>query len=226
MLERYVPEITSIQSTNDVQEGIALVSSFQPDLLFLDIQMPVMTGFELLKKLPAINLNVIFTTAHDQFAIQAIRFSALDYLLKPIDADELKAAVQKFIQLKAVSGPLYHNLLTNISVQDKKDYKLALPTSQGTFFYKTEEISRLEGEGNYTKFFFTTGKTLLTSRTLKEYEEILSGHGFIRIHKSHIVNRQHVVNLTSEGLLVLTDGAKVEISRRRREEVAARLKSM
>lgn len=226
MLKRYVPEITDIQSTNDAQEGILLIKSFQPALLFLDIQMPVITGFELLKKLPAINLNIIFTTAHDQFAIQAIRFSALDYLLKPIDADELKAAVQKFIALRTPGGPLYNNLLTNITAQHKKDYKLALPTSHGTFFYKTEEIVRLEGEGNYTKFFFTGSKSLLTSRTMKEYEDILSSHGFIRTHKSHIVNQQHVINLTADGMIILTDGTRVEISRRRREEVSQKLKSM
>ena len=97
MLERYVPEIKELKSTNDAQEGLQLINTFKPQLLFLDIQMPMMTGFELLKQVPEINFNIIFTTAHDKYAIDAIRFSALDYLLKPIDADELRAAADKFI---------------------------------------------------------------------------------------------------------------------------------
>lgn len=226
MLERYVPEITDLKTTNDAHEGLQLIKSFQPLLLFLDIQMPVMNGFELLKQLPQINFNIVFTTAHDQFAIQAIRFSALDYLMKPIDADELRAAAEKFLATKAANQPLYNNLLNNISAKDKKDYKLALPTTQGTFFYKPEEIIRLEGESNYTKFFFTSHTSLLTSKTLKDYEELLLNHGFIRTHKSHLINSLHVTNYTSDGMLTMTDHSKVEISRRRKEEVMAQLKSI
>jgi two-component system LytT family response regulator len=226
MLERYVPEITDLKTTNDAHEGLQLIKSFQPSLLFLDIQMPVMNGFELLKQLPQINFNIIFTTAHDQFAIQAIRFSALDYLMKPIDADELRTAAEKFLAVQASNQALYNNLLNNIAAKEKKDYKLALPTTQGTFFYNQEDIIRLEGESNYTRFYFTNDKSLLTSKTLKEYEEILQHYGFIRIHKSHIVNKQHVTNYSGEGILTMTDKSKVEISRRRKEEVISQLKSV
>lgn len=229
MIHHYLPGIGEVKSTNDPHEGLFLLKTFQPHLLFLDIQMPLMSGFELLKQVPQINFNIIFTTAHDEYAIDAIRFSALDYLLKPIDADELLNAYNRFIQKhSADSGlqPLYNNFIHNISVQHKKDFKLALPTLQGTFFYKPEEIVRLEGESNYTKFFFTNHKTLLTSRTLKEYEEILLGHNFIRVHKSHIVNRLHVVNYTGDGMLTMADHSKVEISRRRKEEVTNALKNL
>jgi two-component system, LytTR family, response regulator len=229
LLSHYVPEITELKSTNDPHDGLQLLKTYKPDLLFLDIQMPLMTGFGLLKQLPEINFNIIFTTAHDQYAIEAIRFSALDYLMKPIDGDELQQAIKRYLNKASISAynkPLYNNFLHNIHATDRKSFKLALPTSQGTFFYNTEEIVRLEGESNYTKFFFTGNKTILTSKTLKEYEEILCNHGFIRIHKSHIVNRIHVVNYSGDGILTLVDNSKVEISRRRKEEVMAQLKSI
>jgi two-component system, LytTR family, response regulator len=229
MIHHYLPGITELKSTNDPHEGLFLLKSFQPHLLFIDIQMPVMSGFELLKQLPQINFSIIFTTAHDEYAIEAIRFSALDYLLKPIDADELRNSFDRFIQKQNSDvniQPLYNNFIYNLNVKDKKDFKLALPTLQGTFFYKPEEIVRLEGESNYTKFFFTGQKAMLTSKTLKEYEDILLSHNFIRVHKSHIVNKLHVVNYTSDGMLTMTDGSKVEISRRRKEEVMEYLKSV
>ena len=227
MLERYIPEITILRSINDPQEALPLIKSFQPDLLFLDIQMPVLNGFELLKRIPGLSFEIIFTTAHDQYAIQAIRFSALDYLLKPIDADELRAAFDKFMSrhnLKIGNQPLYQNLMHNISVADKKDFKLAVPTIDGTFFYFPDEIIRLEGESNYTRLFFSGKKPMLVSKTLKDYEELLAGHGFIRVHKSHLINKKHVVNYTNDGQLVLADQSKVEVSRRRKEEVMEALK--
>lgn len=228
LLSHYAPEITELKSANDPHDGLRLIKTYKPDLLFLDIQMPLMTGFGLLKQLPEINFNIIFTTAHDQYAIEAIRFSALDYLMKPIDGEELQQAISRYINKMAPAGinkSLYNNFLHNVHATDRKSFKLALPTTQGTFFYTTEEIIRLEGESNYTKFFFTGNKTLLTSKTLKEYEEILCNHGFIRVHKSHIVNKVHVINANSDGTLTLSDNSKVEISRRRREEVIGYLKT-
>lgn len=227
MIQHYLPQVTEFRSTNDPHEGLFLLKSFQPQLLFIDIQMPVMSGFDLLKQVPQINFNIIFTTAHDEYAIEAIRFSALDYLLKPIDADELVNSFNRFIQKQTgtVSNlPVYNNFMYNLNVKDKKDFKLALSTTQGTFFYKPEEIIRLEGESNYTKFFFVNKTTLLTSRTIKEYEEILENCGFIRTHKSHIVNSAYVTNYSAEGVLTMSDGSKVEISRRRKEEVITLLK--
>ena len=113
----------------------------------------------------------------------------------------------------------------NLSVKNKKDFKRPLPTTQGTFFYKPEEIIRLEGESNYTHFYFQNKSKLLTSRTLKDYEEILVNQGFIRVHKSHLVNKSHVINFTQDGMLTMADQSRVEISRSRKEEVIIRLKS-
>jgi two-component system LytT family response regulator len=228
MIRHYVPGITSLKTTTDPYEGLLLLQRFSPHLLFIDIQMPVMNGFELLKKVPKVDFSIIFTTAHDEYAIDAIRFSALDYLLKPIDTDELQNAFRRFEEKKALqpgSEPLYNNFMYNLHVKDKKDFKLALPTLQGTFFYKPEEIIRLQGEGSYTRFFFTDKTSLLTTYTIKHYEDILLNYGFVRVHKSHLVNSAHVVNYMADGLLTLSDFSRVEISRRRKEEVMEILKN-
>lgn len=226
MLERYVPEINVQLALNDPVAAIVQLQQLQPDLVFLDIQMPVLNGFEMLKRLPAVNFSIIFTTAHDQYAIEAIRFSALDYLLKPIDAEELKAAIERFKQQGAGSQLLYQNLIKNINAVSQQDFKLALPTSEGTFFFSPADIIRLEGENNYTRFYFINHRPMLLSRTLKEYDEILAGHGFIRTHKSHLINKKYVVNFTAEGFVQLNDNSRVEVSRRRREEVLAALRSV
>ncbi len=228
MLRYYAPEIDELKSSTDPHEGLQLIKTWQPSLVFLDIQMPYINGLDLLKQLPQINFSVIFTTAHDHYAIEAIRFSALDYLLKPIDADELRQAMDRFMAKANLSAnqALYNNFLHNISTPEKKDFKLALATTEGLFFHYPNEIIRLEGENNYTCFFFSSGKTVLISRTLKEYEEILSGHGFIRVHKSHLVNKHYITNYTHDGWLVMTDHSKVEISRRRKKEVMEELRSL
>ena len=227
MIQHYIPQIREVKTTTDPYEGLLLLKSFQPQLLFLDIQMPLMSGFEFIKQVPSIGFSIIFTTAHDEYAIDAIRLSALDYLLKPIAADELQNAFQRFVQMQGgtPSEPLYQNFMHNLNVKDRKDFKLALATSRGTFFYKPEEIVRLEGEGNYTKFYFTDKTSLLTTYTMKNYEDILINYDFLRVHKSHLVNREHIVNYTSDGMLTMSDLSKVEISRRRKNEVISVLKN-
>ncbi len=227
MLKHYAPEITTVKTTTDPYEGLLILQNFQPDLLFIDIQMPLMNGFELLKKVPKINFSIIFTTAHDEYAIDAIRFSALDYLLKPIDTDELQNAVKRYEakQTPGSNDPLYKNFMYNLAVTDKKDFKLALPTLQGTFFHKPEDIIRLQGEGSYTKFFFADKTSLLTTYSIKHYEDILTNYGFIRVHKSHLVNKSHVVNYLMDGMLTMSDSSRIEISRRRKEEVMEILKN-
>jgi two-component system LytT family response regulator len=229
MLERYVPEITECRSSTAPSEGLHVLKTWAPDLLFLDIQMPLMNGFDILKQFPQITFTVIFTTAYDQYAIQAIRFSALDYLLKPIDADELRAAVDKYISQESSrqgAQALYDNLLHNLSAKRKEDFKLTVATTSGTSFYAPVDIIRLEAESNYTRFYFLNQKSILTSRTLKEYEEILTGYGFLRIHKSHLINSMHVRHVTRDGILTLADQSQVEISRRRREIILEQLKDL
>src|SRR5690606_1466540 len=227
MLQHYAPEITQIKSTTDPHEGLQLIKNYRPSLLFLDIRMPYLSGIELLKLLPRIDFGIIFTTAYDQYAIDAIRFSALDYLLKPLDVEELRQAVDRFIAKSSSPGhqALYNNFLHNVTAGDKNDFKLALPSTEGTYFYFPDEIVRVEGENNYSQFHFTSGKTMLVPHTLKKYEEILSGHGFIRVHKSHLINRKHITRSLTTSHLEMSDRSKVEISRRRRKIVMDALKA-
>jgi two-component system LytT family response regulator len=164
---------------------------------------------------------VIFTTAYDQYAIKAIRFSALDYLLKPIDVLELQNAVNRHIikQQNQDQHLLVSNLLTNLQQKDPKDFKLALSTTEGVFFYAPLDIIYCEGENNYTRFIFTRNKPMLVSKTLGEYEDLLTEHGFLRIHKSYLINASYVSKVDREGTLLMTDGRQLAISRRRREMV-------
>ncbi|MFT3947717.1 MAG: LytTR family DNA-binding domain-containing protein [Agriterribacter sp.] len=226
MCHYYVPEINEIKTTTDPAEGILLIRNFNPDILFIDIQMPRMNGFDLLKQIVNPEFSIIFTTAHDEYAIEAIRFSALDYLLKPIDAEELRNAFDRYLLKSGNTQPdklLYKNFLHNLEVKNKSDFKLALPTMQGTFFYKPEQIIRLEGEGNYTRFFFADGHTLLVAYTLKNYDSMLVTHNFIRVHKSHLINISFVSGY-KDNILIMADQSAVEVSRRRKEDVMAALK--
>ena len=189
--------------------------------------MPGLTGFDVLRQLTEINFEIIFTTAYDQYAIEAIRFSALDYLLKPIDAEELKAAIQRFVKYKTEAEKsrteLYDNLLHNIKTI-QAEFKLAVSSSDGIFFFNPNQIIRLEAESNYTRFFFTDKKPLIVAKTLGEYDELLAPHGFLRTHRTHLVNRMYVQSFQPDGFLVMKDNTKVEISRRRKDEVLEILK--
>lgn len=229
LLHSHVPEVKIIYTTNDPVDAVLKIQQLNPSLVFLDIQMPVLTGFDLLKKLPKINFNIIFTTAYDQYAIEAIRFSALDYLLKPIAAHDLREAIDRLIAKHnnlAESKTLYNNFMYNLNVTDKKYFKLALPTSEGTFFYKPAEIVIVEGINNYSMFIFSNNSKMLTSKTLKGYEEILKDHLFIRVSKSHLVNQVHIKSISTDGILTMTNNMKVEISRRRKESVSNALRHL
>ena len=227
LIERHIPEITELHTAAGSQEGFNAIQHYKPDLVFLDIQMPVMNGFELLEKFyPDPLFNVIFVTAYDQYAIKAIKFSAIDYLVKPVDIEELKMAVQRYISRRYNQKEMkdtIQNFISNIR-SEQKDFKLALSTTEGTFFYKPSDIIRCEADTNYTRFFFTNNKKLLTSKTLKEYEELLSGHDFLRVHKSHLVNRIYVRGINSDHEIVLSDQTTVEISRRKFPEIKKALK--
>lgn len=227
LIEKHVPAAKEIKTCNSPEEALAIIGVWQPDLLMLDIEMPNMNGFDLLNRVGNSDFDVVFTTAYDKYAIKAIRFSALDYLLKPVDITELQNAVNKHI-IKKFQPPqeqqkLVSNLINNLQQKDQTGFKLAVSTTEGVFFFVPSEIIRLEGENNYTRFYFASQKPMLVSRTLKEYEDILSEHDFIRAHKSHLVNKKFVKHLDKEGLLWLTDGSHIAVSRRKKEEVLKEL---
>ncbi len=227
LIKQYCPEIDRIESAKGAEEAISLLAGYSPDLVFLDIQMPRYNGFDFLGKIEKWNFEVIFTTAFNEFAIQAIRLSALDYLLKPIDDSELKKAVQRFMAKKNAMTPdpdLYKNFLQNIAQPNKEKFKLAIPDAKTTRYIPIEEIIRLEADGNYTKIYKTGEKSFYSAKTLKEYDEILLGSRFLRVHRSHLVNIDHITAYDKQGTLSMSDGSVVEVSRRKREFVQETLK--
>lgn len=222
LINRYIPEISELQIASGASDAFFIIKDYRPDLVFLDIQMPFMNGFDLLGKLEVISFDVIFTTAFNQYAIQAIRFSALDYLLKPIDIDELKSAVDRHIQRRLSNHNVsqqYRNLVQNLHNKSVDNFTLTVGGSQGMKFFRVNEIVRLEGERNYTNFYLSGNRTCLSSKTLKEYEELLADKGFVRAHKSHMVNVACIKNISGDGFLIMDDDSRVEISRRRLSEV-------
>lgn len=220
LIGQYCPDITAIKTARSVQEAIPLIQSFKPDILFLDIQMPHQSGFDLLTTVDNWNFEVIFTTAYNEFAIQAIRFSALDYLLKPVDETELKKAVERY-KAKRIYAPagqlLFRNFIQNISQGNKDKFKLALADATEVKYVQLDEIIRLQAESNYTHIFLSGNKVFVSAKTLKEYDEILQGHKFLRVQKSHLVNPTHIDAYDKDGTVVMSDGSRVEVARRKKE---------
>ena len=220
LLRKYVPQVTDIHGAHGAAEGFHMIGTVQPDLLFLDVEMPVMNGFQLLEKFPDHAFEVIFVTAYDHYAIKAIKYSALDYLLKPVDAEELQAAVDKLLlrRTRPVDRPLYDNLFYNLRHPDAS-YRLAVSTAEGTFFYKSEEIIRCEALGNYTRIYIKDKRSVLTSRTLKEYDDILPASVFLRVHRTHLVNTDYITSYSRDFEVRMADGSEVPVSRRRWDNV-------
>lgn len=226
MIENFVPELQVVATCKDPRNCTQIIHDLRPDLVFLDVRMPHMSGFELLGAIRRRAFHVIFTTAYDEYAIKAIRFSALDYLLKPIDAEELIAAVQRFNPDSAWSQQqeFLKNVKHNLLAQTSDEFRLALPSREGVNILPPRDIVRCEGAGNYTIFHTSDGRQIITSKSLGDYEELLAPFHFIRIHKSHLVNRDYVSYIDFDGFLVLSNSVRVEISRRRRGEVMAALR--
>lgn len=227
MIIKTIPAIDEIMVCNDARQAAEKIHQFQPGLVFLDIQMPHLNGFELLEKIPNKNFKIIFTTAYNEYAIQAIRYSAFDYLLKPVDMEELQSAVHRFLEGQEDYRQQYDllkNIMHNMKAANAEEFRLALPTKEGVHYLQPQDIVRCEAVGNYTKFYVTHGKTYLISRTLGEYDTLLTPQQFIRTHKSHLVNKKYISFIDHDGFAVLKDNSRVEISRRRKEEVMSSLK--
>lgn len=228
LIRKHIPMDHEIRFEQDPAKALQILDTYKPTLVMLDIEMPGMNGFDFLNKAGSWDFDVIFTTAYDQYAIKAIRFSALDYLLKPLDILELQNAINRHIIRRHHSQQTRHelvsNLIQNVQKPESDEYRLAISTSEGVFFYMPSEIMHCEGESNYTKFFLDSGKTLMVSHTLKDYESILGDYGFVRVHKSHLVNMKFVNRMDRDGFLWLQNGVSVPVSRRRKEEVMSMLK--
>jgi two-component system LytT family response regulator len=223
-LATYCPDIEVIATASGVVTGAKLLKKVTPDLLFLDIQMQDGSGFDLLEILPQINFKLIFTTASDAFAIRAFKFSAIDYLLKPIDPDELTIAVEKATNQLGESSENVNALLENVKDKNAPS-RMALHTLEKIHVVEIKEILRLESTGNYTQFFFMDGTKLLVTKTLKEFDKLLADNGFLRIHQSHLINIEQIKEYVKVdgGYIVMKGGAKVPVSVRKRPLVVKAL---
>ncbi len=227
LLSSYCPEIELIARCESGNEGIQAIRNHQPELVFLDIEMPQMNGFSMLEKLGSYPFEVIFVTAYNQYAIQAIKFSAFDYLLKPIDAEDLVKAVEKWKNKKAPVQPFeqFQHLLQSLKQPISTIQKLAIPTVEGFLFVQMSEIVRLETAGNFTVFHLLNKTQVISTQIIKEWEETLQAHSFFRIHNSYIVNLQYVKKYVKgeNGQVIMEDGTTLDISRRRKDDFLAKI---
>jgi len=231
LLATHCKAIDVVATANNADEAQLKILELKPDVVFLDIEMPGKNGFDLLRSFDNPDFDVVFVTAYDAYGIMAIKFSALDYLLKPINIAELKTTVDKIDQ--SIFTKKAHTRLNNLlQLLDKKqpdeNQKIALPTLKETFLVPVKDIVRCESSNNYTSFFLINGAEHLISRPLYEYDELLGPYGFIRCHQSHLVNKQHITSILNEdsGYLVVRNGSvKIPISKQRRSLVKSLLKS-
>ncbi len=221
IIERYLGDVTIINQATSVKAGVELIKNTKPDLVFLDIEMPEENGFELFSYFADPGFEVIFTTAYNQYAIKAFRYAAIDYLLKPVDIEELKDAVNRVIKKRSQGNntPI-EVLLENLERSDKVFNKLALPSTDGYIVVKVDEIIRLEADGAYSVVYLEQGKKVMVSKHLKEYEKILKDAHFFRLHQSHLVNLNHITKYSrkSNSKVTLSDGSQLEVAHRKREE--------
>lgn len=221
-LANYCPDITVVAECEDGQVGIKNIEEKKPDIIFLDVEMPRMNGFTMLQQLKNRNFELVFITAYDYYAIKAIKFSALDYLVKPVEVDDLKAAVAKAVQRRAqASGNDRLELLLQNLMNEKKDHhRIAIPSMDGLQFVSMGDIIHLEAQSNYTIIYLQDSYKLTVSKTLKDFEELLPSAVFIRIHHSHIVNKNAVEKYIKGegGQVVMKNGTVLDVARRKKEE--------
>ncbi len=216
-IEKYAEGVEVIGEAESVKTGVDAIKKLNPDLVLLDIQMQDGTGFDLLEQFDEKNFEVIFVTSFDHYAIKAFKFSAVDYILKPVDPDNLVEAIERVKNLdsKDELGSKIDVLISNINSLEK----IALPSSDGIRFVKIQDVVRCESDNNYTMFYLINKEKVLVSKTLKEYEVMLSGVNFYRIHKSHLVNLKYITKYVpgEGGYVILEDGSHADVSRRKKE---------
>ena len=219
-LSTYCSNVQIMAEAANGKEALVLIQKHQPQLIFLDIEMPVMNGFEMLNAIGEKNFHVIFTTAYDQYAIKAIRYAAFDYLLKPVDIEELITAVGKISgntssteQEKKVDT-LQHNLVVS-----KELNKIAIPTADGLLFFEIRNITHLEAHSNYTHIYFNNRMKLITAKTLKDFDDMLPSKMFFRTHQSHLINLSCIKKYSkgNGGKIELQDGTFIDLARRKRD---------
>lgn len=227
LLKKTGTEIEVIGEADSVTEAIALIGKEEPDLIFLDVEMPTGTGFDVLREFPELNSEVIFVTAYDKYAIEAFRFNAIDYLLKPIEKEDFTAAVQKASELieRKQQGKRISLLLESIRENTPKKERIVLPTQEGFEVIQLEELIWCQGDGAYTRFNMTDNRQFLVSKMLKDYDSLLQNQGFFRIHRSYLINLNHVVRYFKGkgGDVELTDGSVLAVSRDKKDEFISKM---
>jgi two-component system, LytTR family, response regulator len=227
LLKEYCPDVRVTEQCSDAESGLIAIQRHKPDLIFLDIEMPNMNGFEMLEKITEINFEIIFTTSYDQYAIKAIRFSALDYLLKPVEREELQRAVQKVSQRLQFPIPQQLEiLLQKIHQPISPIQRIALPTMEGLQMIAVSSIISCASDSNYTVFFLKNKQKIIVSRPLKEIEEMLEEYSFLRVHNSYLVSLNEIDKYVKGegGYLVMTDGSSIDVSRSKKETLLNRLR--
>ncbi len=226
MLEEFCPDLSIVGEAPDAEQAEKIIDMVRPDLVFLDIEMPYGNAFDLLDRLMPIAFEVIFITAFNEYSLKAFKYSALDYLLKPVNIEELRLAVQKAserMRLKQ-SNQRLNNLLANLKQQDPSTYKLALPNMEGLVFVPIDTIIRCEASKGYTFLYLKDGTRHLSTRTIKEYEDLLPPSAFLRIHNSHIINLMSVKKYQKGrgGYVEMEDDTLIEVASRRKTEFLKR----
>lgn len=226
LLERYCPQVKVADICYSGQAAVNSIVEMDPDIVFLDIEMPNMNGFELLEKLQSVHFKLIFTTSYDQYAIKAIRFSALDYLLKPIDREELQNAVKKaMLELDRPMPQQFEVLMQKLKKTGNGNQKIALPTMEGLQLIAIDQIISCASDRNYTSIYLKQKQKMLISRPLKEMEELLEDYSFLRVHHSYLVNLKEISKYIrgEGGYLVMSDGSIVDISRSKKDLLISKL---
>ena len=226
LLKRYCPEINVLATCANGIEALQAIQKLNPDLVFLDVEMPKMNGFEMLEQLPEVNFHLIFVTSYDAYALKAIRISAIDYLLKPVDREELQKAVQKVINRMAAPLPgQLKIILDRLQHPSTAANKIALPTMEGLQMIQVDTIITCEADDNYTTLLLKSNKKIVISSTLKVIEELLEDYSFLRVHRSFVVNLDEVEKYVKAdgGYLVMSDGSQIYVSRNKKEELLKKL---
>lgn len=227
LLGNFCPQVSIIGTASGVETALDLISNNRPDLVLLDIEMAQGNAFDLLNQLMPLDFQVIFVTAFDNYAIRAFKYSAVDYLLKPVDIDDLQEAIGR-VRQKPDEKDLAQQmkvLLENVGMLQMSQQKMAIPTITGLIFIPVQEIVRFEAKGNYTTIFLANGETILATRTVKDYEEVLPETIFCRVHNSHIINLSRIQKYQKGrgGNVIMEDGSVIEVASRRREEFLRKL---
>jgi two-component system LytT family response regulator len=222
-LVKYCPEVEIKALADSVKTGLEAINEFKPDIVFLDVEMPYGNAFDLLDQIKDPCFETVFVTAFSHYALKALNLSAAYYILKPIDINELISAVKKIKEQKEKSNPSFHTkiLIENIQIMNKQLQKIVLPLLNGFEVIQVKEIVRCEANDNFTDFILIDGRRLLICRTLKFYEEVLSEFDFLRIHKSHLINLQHVKKYLKGkgGQVIMTDGSTVDVSPAKKDDL-------